>query len=209
MSSWDYCFVNLGDWPVPSPRLRVKGHLRIQIAHSSRFYSISISTPISMSISFAVAIAFFLGLCARAIYENGDEDGDGDGDGERARTWRERNNKWHPRTFRTVPFNQPVCAFGELFQKQPQQNCKANIMMICEPIPIAISLCVLLRSAHAACQITNEKLFPPTLVYMRADKRRSADDVSASALCRRLCCCWSFFFFIIIIRLVNDRVSLY
>lgn len=67
--------------------------------------------------------------------------------------------------------------------------------MICEPIPIAISLCVLLRSAHAACQITNEKLFPPTLVYMRADKRRSADDVSASALCRRLCCCWSFFFF--------------
>lgn len=51
------------------------------------------------------------------------------------------------------------------------------------------------RTAHAASQITNEKLFPPTLVYiyMRADKRRSAAAAAQSASLRQR----EFFFHII------------
>lgn len=82
------------------------------------------------------------------------------------------------------------------------------------------------RTAHAASQITNEKLFPPTLVYiyMRADKRRSAAAAAQSASLRQRefffsyylilfsffafrycgcsCCCFYW-------MPANDRVSLY
>lgn len=58
------------------------------------------------------------------------------------------------------------------------------------------------RTAHAASQITNEKLFPPTLVYiyMRADKRRSAAAAAQSASLRQREFFFILFDFIFIFR---------